>query len=232
MSQAILKRLRIVLLKKLSEYNSVFFDCDGVILQSNDIKTAAFRKALEGHSEDIVDEFLSYHMNNGGVSRYVKFEYYYKKIYGNYTEGKVVEAITRYSKIVRDELLLSEYVPGFLSVLNYFNSKKIPCYVVSGGAQDELMYVFEQRGIVDKFSGVYGSPKDKVSNMDSIDNDSLLTFPAVFFGDSRSDMEVAIKYSIEFCFVSQFTEWRGWEDIVDSRQFFSVPNFESLQRFM
>ena len=54
----------------LSKYKYALFDCDGVILQSNELKSAAFAGALAGEPEDLVAQFVAYHKENGGVSRY------------------------------------------------------------------------------------------------------------------------------------------------------------------
>jgi beta-phosphoglucomutase-like phosphatase (HAD superfamily) len=38
----------------LSKYNQVVFDCDGVILDSNNIKSEAFAKSLIGEDKELV----------------------------------------------------------------------------------------------------------------------------------------------------------------------------------
>ena len=47
------------------------FDCDGVILDSNLLKTIAFSKSLPEYPEK-VSKFIDYHKANGGISRYKK----------------------------------------------------------------------------------------------------------------------------------------------------------------
>ena len=42
-----------------SKYNSFIFDCDGVILNSNEIKTNTFRKILRGYNKEAVDDFIN-----------------------------------------------------------------------------------------------------------------------------------------------------------------------------
>ena len=62
------------------QYTHAFFDCDGVILNSNKVKSEAFALALEGESPELVRKFVQYHQKNGGISRFVKFEYFFKHI--------------------------------------------------------------------------------------------------------------------------------------------------------
>ena len=63
----------------LKKYQVCIFDCDGVILDSNKIKTNAFKQALKDEPRDKIEQLVKYHKENGGVSRYKKFEYFYKK---------------------------------------------------------------------------------------------------------------------------------------------------------
>ena len=45
----------------MKKYKSLIFDCDGVILNSNQVKTNAFRKVFEKYNINAVDEFIKYH---------------------------------------------------------------------------------------------------------------------------------------------------------------------------
>ena len=69
------------------KYNSIIFDCDGVILNSNAIKTEAFRNILNNYDLNAVDEFIDYHRKNGGISRYAKLEHFLKNIFPKYSKG-------------------------------------------------------------------------------------------------------------------------------------------------
>ena len=59
--------------------DAIFFDFDGVILESVDIKGWAFGKLFESYPEH-VDEIVAFHFANGGMSRFDKFRYIYKNI--------------------------------------------------------------------------------------------------------------------------------------------------------
>ena len=50
----------------ISKYDYAIFDCDGVILNSNKIKSNAFAQSLNGESNDLVANFIEYHKQNGG----------------------------------------------------------------------------------------------------------------------------------------------------------------------
>ena len=89
----------------LNQYKTVFFDCDGVILQSNHIKTKVFREVLESEDKNIVDKFIAYHKKNGGISRYKKFEHFYKFIKDRDFKNKSTAAVEKYSSLVYNCLL-------------------------------------------------------------------------------------------------------------------------------
>ena len=75
---------------ELSKYKSIIFDCDGVILNSNEIKTNAFKKVLKQFNNQAIDEFIQYHKDNGGISRYIKFENLLNNILPKYEENKFI----------------------------------------------------------------------------------------------------------------------------------------------
>ena len=65
---------------EIGRYDNFIFDCDGVILDSNEVKTLAFMEVMNNESVLHRKEFIEYHIENTGISRYKKFKYYYTKI--------------------------------------------------------------------------------------------------------------------------------------------------------
>ena len=61
-------------------YDYLIFDCDGVILDSNRLKSQAFSDALPDESLEQVKTFVEYHKEHGGISRYEKFRYYFREM--------------------------------------------------------------------------------------------------------------------------------------------------------
>ena len=64
----------------MDKYKFFFFDFDGVIVDSLGIKAEAFGSLFTEYGQDIVNKVIDYHLNNGGVSRYEKFKYYYNEL--------------------------------------------------------------------------------------------------------------------------------------------------------
>ena len=59
----------------LIQYQTLVFDCDGVLLNSNKIKTQAFYDVAKVYGHKPAQKLKDYHLKNGGISRYKKFEY-------------------------------------------------------------------------------------------------------------------------------------------------------------
>ena len=53
----------------MKNYTHLFFDCDGVILNSNQIKTDAFYKLAFNFGELQAQKLVNYHIENGGKRR-------------------------------------------------------------------------------------------------------------------------------------------------------------------
>jgi len=81
------------------KYATILLDCDGVVLDSNQIKTTAFRQTLDKYEESIVDEFIAYHKTNGGVSRFKKYKYFLKNLAKNYSDKEYNKLLNQFQKL-------------------------------------------------------------------------------------------------------------------------------------
>lgn len=185
-------------------YKSLVFDCDGVILNSNKIKTDAFAEVCNRYCPQEVDRFLDYHVKNGGVSRYVKLQFLQELCEQQYVAvPHLSKLLQMYSDIVVEQLQECEAV----SSLHIFRDISIDqnWYVVSGSDQGELRKVFEMRELSYMFKEIYGSPETKDYHMNRI---TSREDPAdvLCIGDSLYDFEVAKKYGCDFCFVEEWSE--------------------------
>ena len=212
----------------LSSYRSYIFDCDGVLLNSNRIKTKAFYTTAIPYGEAEANAFVQYHVRNGGISRYLKFEYFLKVIVGKKLQHNELEALLdKYAEETKAGLMRCEIACGLERL-----RKSLPhsrWLVVSGGDQKELREIFSKRGIDMFFNGgIFGSPDTK----SEILSRELSTFnikkPAVFIGDSRYDYEAALKKSLDFIFVHGWSEFHGWEKYFRSKKVFAISNIEQL----
>ena len=61
-------------------YKVIIYDYDGVICDSLDVKTKAFKELYSQYGPKIQKLVEKYHLENGGVSRFEKFKYYETKL--------------------------------------------------------------------------------------------------------------------------------------------------------
>lgn len=191
----------------LSEYTTWVFDCDGVLLNSNRVKTEAFFRTAESYGLDKAEALVAYHVRNGGISRYVKFQTFLTEIVGreDADPAELASLLERYAGYVRQGLLTCEVASG-LSQLRELTSEA-SWLVVSGGDQAELRAVFAERRLADYFDGgIYGSPdtKDEILAM-TLENGTLRR-PGVFVGDSQYDIEAATRAGLDFIFLNEWSE--------------------------
>ena len=186
-------------MKSLSDYKLVFWDFDGVIKDSVTVKTDAFSKLFEKYGEKIQEKVVAHHLLNGGVSRRIKIEHYYKEFIGKeLSETEINKQCDTFSNIVLQKVIDSAWVPGVESYLNNNSFQQI-FVLVTGTPHDEIVHILEKLGISNCFESIWGSPslkEDVINNiLANYDLDKSLT---VMVGDSNTDYDAAKKNDIDF----------------------------------
>lgn len=216
-------------IKDLLKYKTIIFDCDGVILASNKVKTESFRKVLEDDPVELQDNFINFHTENGGISRFYKFKRYYTEINPALDVNNAINtALLSFSNIVKQELLCCSEVEGIRKVLEFLKYNKVNCFVNSGGAQTELAEIFQAKKLDCYFKKILGSPKTKSENMQELIQENLFQNPALFIGDSYSDLKTAQEFSCDFIFVKKYSEWEEGLDTVRLLDQEIINTFEDL----
>jgi phosphoglycolate phosphatase-like HAD superfamily hydrolase len=190
-------------------YELFVFDCDGVILDSNGIKSQAFFDVVRRFGQERAERFVAYHKLHGGVSRQEKFKYFVAEILavGRADQASLEhELVEAYGLICREALLKCSMIPGIQAFLASLPTK-IRNYVVSGGAQTEVRDVLRERRLDPFFSLILGNPKSKQENMQHLLESGALQGRGAYFGDARLDMELARQFGLDFVFVSGASEW-------------------------
>lgn len=196
----------------LSRYQTMVFDSDGVILNSNEVKTLAFYNTVLPWGKAPAQALVDYHVSRGGISRYVKFEYFLREIvHQPVTEEVMQHLLQTFTDEAIRGLVQAELAPGLEAL------RKATPYarwmVVTGGDQAELREVYARKDIASWFdAGLFGSPDSKDIILERELSNGNLNMPAIFFGDSRYDHEAATRAGLDFVFVSGWTEFDGWAD--------------------
>ena len=177
---------------------AIFFDFDGVILESAQIKTKAFGELFSAWP-DKVDEIVTYHIRYAGVSRYVKFRHFYENIvklpYSKEVETKLGR---QYSKLVLEEVKKAPFVAGVEQFLGEYY-EKLDLFIVSATPQAELNEIVKLRKLTSFFQKVRGFPPAKEILLKNIMKEYCLAGEdCVYVGDGQSDMEAAMVVGMPF----------------------------------
>ena len=185
---------------------AVLFDCDGVLLDSNPIKTEAFRAALDGYPAAQVDQLVAFHQQHGGLSRYVKFQTFFTKILRQpVDEAKLARMLERFGAVCRRRYLEVPLTPSCRTVLADLSSR-VPLFVVSGSDQAELQAVFRARELASYFQAVYGCPRPKTECVEEILKRLGSRDGVVLVGDSYLDWQTAQAHGLSFVFMARYSE--------------------------
>ena len=215
--------------KSLSNYKSLVFDCDGVVLNSNKVKTQAFYKSTLVYGELAAQSMVKYHVANGGVSRYKKFAYFLEQIVPtcDRKEFNLDYLLRTYAFHVLEGLVSCEIAFGLEKLRQQTAQSR--WFIVSGGDQNELREVFARRNIAQFFDGgIFGSPdnKDHILSRE-ICSDNIQN-PALFLGDSKYDYQAASKANIDFIFISDWSEVADWPVWLSENKIAQANNLHSL----
>lgn len=177
---------------------TVIFDVDGVLIESAEIKTKAFALLFANYA-DKVGEIIDYHERNAGLSRFVKFRYFYERVLGQeLSTAKEAELGERFSQIVLEQVLRAPLVPGTIEFLSR-NRERYYYFIASGTPEDELRYIMNQRKLSHFFHEIHGSPRQKGEIIEDIlSRYSLDRNETVFVGDAETDRASADKVGVFF----------------------------------
>jgi len=179
---------------------NILFDFDGVILDSMKIRTDGFREIFSSFQKKDVDQLVDFHNKNGGLSRYVKIEYFFKRILNEDIDAqKINEIAARFSKIMRNKLtdkrLLIEPTINFIDK----NQTAYNFHIVSGSDQEELIFLCKKLSISKYFKSIHGSPTTKstlIKNL--ISKYNYQNSSTALIGDSINDYDAAKLNNISF----------------------------------
>jgi HAD superfamily hydrolase (TIGR01549 family) len=178
----------------------IFWDFDGVLMDSNNVRDLGFERVLEEFPKVQVDMLLEYHRANGGLSRYVKFRYFFEEIRKEIcTEDQILDMANRFSIImkkllVNTNLLIMENVNFVIE-----NHLEYIMHITSGSDQAELRYLCKQLQIDQYFKSIHGSPKPKKEWVQElILSHNYIREECILIGDSINDFEAAQASGIGF----------------------------------
>ncbi len=184
----------------MEEIKTIFWDFDGVILDSNHVREQGFREVLKEYPKDQVEQLIAYHSKNGGLSRYVKFRYFLEEILSQEATDLQIERMAMaFSQIMKELLVDKENL--IQETVNFIrkNHHNYRMFVTSGSDQKELRFLCVALELSTYFEGIYGSPKPKtIWIKELLEQHQLRPNECVIIGDSINDYEAGMDNHINF----------------------------------
>ena len=219
-------------IETIDNYKTIVFDCDGVVLDSNKVKTQAFYNTALAFGKAAANRLVKHHIERGGISRYEKFRWFIENLeaeeLAQYSSGPDLDRLLEnYAKEVRKGLRRCEIAEG-LEQLREQTSNSI-WMIVSGGDQNELRELFAERCIAELFDGgIYGSPDTKESILNRERKRGNIVNKALFLGDSKYDYEAAKTSNLDFIFLYKWTEFSEYEHFFSEKPVRIYQDIQSL----
>ena len=184
----------------LNDFNVILWDFDGVLMDSNAVRDLGFQKVLAGYPKQQVEELMKYHRENGGLSRYVKFRYFFEQVLKEKVSDAQIQSLAQSFSEIMCRLLIN---PNLLiqDALDFVKSnfQEINMHIVSGSDQQELRWLCKEMGIDQYFVSIHGSPIAKQQLVqDLLNNFQYNKYMVALIGDSINDFEAASVNGVQF----------------------------------
>lgn len=212
----------------MAEYQTYVFDCDGVVLDSNHLKTASFREVALSYGEEVADALEAYHIQNRSVTRFAKFRYLLDELVPQGAAGPDYDQLLElYADAVWRQLLACGVEPGLADLRR--RTKGSRWLIVSGGAEEELRALFPLRGIDHYFdSGIFGSPQDKEEILAREMASGNIAGRTLFIGDSPQDYRAATGAGLDFAFATWWTGESDWPKFVAEHGILAINDLSQI----
>lgn len=131
---------------------NIIFDFDGAILDSVPIKTEAYKKLFQEFPSEKVEQLVGYHIQNSGISRYIKVKYFFEEIlFQSITEDEILKYANRYSELTKEELTNPKYMIDDAVSFIKQNYQKNNMHITSGADENDLKYICTLRSFNDTY---------------------------------------------------------------------------------
>uniref|UniRef100_UPI0040480614 HAD family hydrolase n=1 Tax=Polynucleobacter sp. TaxID=2029855 RepID=UPI0040480614 len=183
---------------KIKPSKLVFWDFDGVIKDSVEVKTQAFERLFQGFHDDLLKRVRIHHEAHGGMSRFDKIPLYMHWAGLPVDSALVGLFLAKFSEIVFQGVVDAPWVPGAKEYLlsNYKDSYFV---LLTATPEDEIIGILNQLGISCCFKEIHGSPKIKKNVVfEVLMQQNVKSSEALLIGDSEVDFLAAQVNSVPF----------------------------------
>lgn len=185
--------------KILENKKHIFWDFDGVIKESVEIKSAAYEELFLRWGKRVSFKVRDHHKLNGGMSRFDKIPLYLSWATEDANKISIDKLCDDFSKLVKSKVIGSSWVPGVIDLIDSLYLNNCFSYLVTATPQDEIEDILCQLQISHYFKEITGSPKNKsIAIGEMIDMHKIVKHDAVMIGDSETDFIASQDNDIDF----------------------------------
>jgi len=195
-------------MKRLPKSAAFFFDFDGVLVDSTEIKTNAYRELYRSFGPETVSKIVAYHQLHGGISRFDKIVYTHKHFLDQpYCEEDISRDVEQYSRLVFEKVVSAKWIPGAHEFIKTYY-QKVPIFIISGTPEDELQNVTRKRNMDRYFLEILGSPIKKPMHVRTlVERYHLDVNDCFFIGDALTDYHAAKETGVPFIGIQSEVEF-------------------------
>jgi phosphoglycolate phosphatase-like HAD superfamily hydrolase len=182
--------------------DAVFFDVDGVLIDSVGVKGDAFADAFAGYP-DRRDAIIAFHQANGGLPRGSKIRRILEEVFERDATTAEVDRITAlFAASVLDRVLGAPEIEGASATLTALR-RDIPMHAVSATPEAELIHILAERNWTRHFTSIHGVPPEKAETVRIlIQKHGYEPARCFLIGDSSHDHAAAVANGVPFIHVS------------------------------
>lgn len=216
----------------ITEYKTIVFDCDGVLLNSNKTKVETYFNVAKrmGGTDEQAQAFVDYHIEQGSFPRNGKIKYYLANIVKQAETPELTKQYLQAFDDILDKALMTCELASGIDELKT-KTKGARWMVLSGGDQVGLREIFKRRNLTQYFEcGIFGGPDTKDTVLAREIASENIQFPALFVGDSKYDHQASTGAGLDFVFLSDWTEVKDWQDYCAEHAIQSRKKLSTLVR--
>ena len=183
----------------VAPWEAIVFDFDGVLVDSVDVKTNAFRDLYGDQNAEIRQAVVDFHLEHGGLSRFEKIRHYETNLLGRSpSQAEIHSLADQFAGLAKEAVITSQIIPGATDVLEHF-AAQVPLFVASGTPETELLEIVERRGWSHYFKQLRGSPTHKSTLVaEIVEAHGLNPGKSLMVGDAMTDYSAALENGLQF----------------------------------
>ena len=190
----------------------IFWDFDGVIKDSVDVKTRAFVHLFAPYGQHVAEQVRAHHEAHGGMPRFEKIPVYLRLAGEEPTDALVVELCERFGDLVRRRVIDSPWVPGVEEYLRRNPDQQV-FVLVSATPEDDLKQILEALDLRACFKDVFGAPTSKKEAIRlTLRRYHICPEDSLMIGDAIEDMDAAYANDLAFLLRRHSTNSRAFAD--------------------